>query len=124
MSPTFPDGIERNPGPGSGGLKSRRRFAAKLAAALVTIYLALLAGLYAIMCQPPEVFGSVMRHVPGMAFMVFPFRPLWMHARAGHLKVGDPAPDFTLETQDKKSQVRLSSFRGVKPVVLVFGSYT
>jgi hypothetical protein len=96
-------------------VKPWRRIALKIAAAIAALYLAALAGLYTIMCQPPEVFGSVMRHVPDLAFMVFPFRPLWLNARAGHLKV---------ETQDKKSRIQLSSFRGVKPVVLVFGSYT
>jgi cytochrome oxidase Cu insertion factor (SCO1/SenC/PrrC family) len=42
----------------------------------------------------------------------------------GKLKVGDVAPDFTLKTQDGKGEVKLSAFRGKKPVVLVFGSYT
>ena len=105
-------------------MKPWRRNAVKVAAALAALYLAALAALYTIMCQPPEAFGSIMRHVPDLAFMVFPFRPLWLNARAGHLKVGDPAPDFTLETQDKKSRIQLSSFRAVKPVVLVFGGYT
>lgn len=40
------------------------------------------------------------------------------------LKEGDPAPDFELETKDRDQKIRLSSFRGVKPVVLIFGSYT
>ena len=105
-------------------MKPWRRIALKIGAALAALYVAAVAGLYGIMRQPPEVFGSVMRHVPDAAFMIFPFRPLWLRAHAGHLKVGDPAPGFTLETQDKKSRVQLSSFRGVKPVVLVFGSYT
>ncbi len=39
-------------------------------------------------------------------------------------KVGQVAPDFTLKTKDGKKTVKLSSFRGKKPVVLVFGSYT
>jgi len=39
-------------------------------------------------------------------------------------QVGDLAPDFTLETQDGKQSVTLSSFRGRRPVVLTFGSYT
>ena len=56
--------------------------------------------------------------------MVIPFKQLWFIARAGHLKVGDPAPDFNLPTPDKKAQVQLSSFRRQKPVVLIFGSYT
>lgn len=41
------------------------------------------------------------------------------------LKVGDPAPDFTLrELGGDKRPITLSSFRGRQPVVLVFGSYT
>ncbi len=40
------------------------------------------------------------------------------------VKVGDPAPDFTLPDPKGTRQVTLSSFRGKKPVVLVFGSYT
>lgn len=39
-------------------------------------------------------------------------------------KVGDLAPDFTLITKDGKSKISLSDFRGKKPVVLIFGSYT
>ncbi len=37
---------------------------------------------------------------------------------------GQVAPDFTLPTHDGKGQVTLSQFRGKKPVVLVFGSFT
>ena len=40
------------------------------------------------------------------------------------LKVGDPAPDFKLKTKEGKREVALSSFKGQRPVVLVFGSYT
>ena len=40
------------------------------------------------------------------------------------LKVGDPAPDFTLADPHGKKQVTLSCFQGEKPVVLMFGSYT
>jgi len=40
------------------------------------------------------------------------------------LKVGAPAPDFKLKTVDGKREVQLSSFKGKRPVVLVFGSYT
>jgi hypothetical protein len=39
------------------------------------------------------------------------------------LSVGDPAPDFTLPAPSG-GEVRLSSFRGKIPVVLVFGSFT
>ena len=40
------------------------------------------------------------------------------------LKVGDPAPDFTLEELRTRAKVRLASFKGRQPVVLIFGSYT
>jgi hypothetical protein len=75
------------------------------------------------MRQPPEKFGRVMSHVPGPAFMLFPFETMWTEARAGTVHAGDAAPDFRLPTLDHKSEVELSALRG-KPVVLVFGSYT
>jgi hypothetical protein len=43
---------------------------------------------------------------------------------ADRLKVGDPAPDFTLADPAGKQQTRLSSFQGNKPVVLIFGSFS
>ena len=39
-------------------------------------------------------------------------------------RVGDLAPDFSLQDPSGEVTVRLSDFRGVKPVALVFGSYT
>ena len=39
-------------------------------------------------------------------------------------KVGDVAPDFELPSLDGKTRVRLSSFKGKAPVILLFGSYT
>jgi hypothetical protein len=96
----------------------------RLAVTLVVIYAVLTAGLYAAMIQPPERFGAVMKHVPPVAMMVLPFRPLWMSARGGSLSVGDLAPDFTLPTLKTESQVTLSSEYAKRPVVLVFGSYT
>ena len=39
-------------------------------------------------------------------------------------KVGDLAPDFELQDPTGQTAVRLSSFRGKRPVALVFGSYT
>jgi hypothetical protein len=101
------------------------RLWAKILLAVLVVYVAMLAGLWAVMFQPPEVFGKIMSKLPeAPVFILFPFKPMWLFARSGHLKVGDPAPDFSLQTLDKKSRVRLSSFRGGKPVVLVFGSYT
>jgi hypothetical protein len=101
------------------------RLWAKILLAVLVVYVAMLAGLWAVMFQPPEVFGKIMSKLPeAPVFILFPFKPMWLFARSGHLKVGDPAPDFSLQTLDKKSRVRLSSFRGGKPAVLVFGSYT
>ena len=101
------------------------RLWAKILLAVLVVYMAMLAGLWAVMFQPPEVFGKIMSKLPeAPVFILFPFKPMWLFARSGHLKVGDFAPDFSLQTLDKKSRVRLSSFRGGKPVVLVFGSYT
>ena len=76
------------------------------------------------MCQPPGRFAKIVAKLPGPFFAVLPFGPLWSLARGGHLRHGDAAPDFDLETLDRKARVRLSSFRGEKPVVLIFGSYT
>jgi hypothetical protein len=38
--------------------------------------------------------------------------------------VGEMAPDFKLPTQDGTRTISLRQFRGKKPVVLVFGSFT
>jgi len=38
--------------------------------------------------------------------------------------VGAEAPNFNLKTREGDRQVELAGFRGKKPVVLVFGSYT
>ena len=40
------------------------------------------------------------------------------------LSQGDIAPDFHLKTKDGKREIALSEFKGKKPVVLIFGSYT
>jgi hypothetical protein len=82
--------------------------------------------IYSTMRKPPEQFGRAMSKLPGeLPFMIFPFETMWMRARAGALRVGDPAPDFTLATLDKSAHVQLSSFTvQAKPVVLIFGSYT
>jgi len=39
-------------------------------------------------------------------------------------KVGDTAPDFTLNDIQGENPVQLSSFQGKKPVALIFGSFT
>jgi len=96
----------------------------KILLVLPLIYVLLVAGLFAAMCQGPAVFSRVMAGTPEAAFMVIPFKTMWLRARAGRLRIGDKAPDFSLEADDKKSKVQLSDLRGKRPVVLVFGSYT
>lgn len=44
--------------------------------------------------------------------------------RRNHPNAGEPAPDFELDRHDGSGKVRLSSFRGDRPVVLIFGSIT
>jgi len=39
-------------------------------------------------------------------------------------KVGQPAVDFDLKMMGSQERVRLSSFKGKRPVPLIFGSYT
>ncbi len=42
----------------------------------------------------------------------------------GAPKVGDPAPVFKLKSLDGKRETDLASFKGKRPVILFFGSYT
>jgi hypothetical protein len=77
------------------------------------------------MYQPPETFGKVMAKMPGpVPFLLFPFEHVWTYARAGSLRIGDRAPDFSLMTVDKSARVQLSELVAKQPVVLIFGSYT
>jgi hypothetical protein len=96
----------------------------KVGGALVALYAVVTAALFAIMLQSPDKFAGTMRYVPWPAFVVLPFKPLWNVARKGNVAVGDMAPDFSLESPDHKNTFQLSSMRGQKLVVLVFGSYT
>ena len=106
--------------------RSWKSILTRTAIVLVLLWLIGCTYLYNVMRRPPEVFGHFMARIPApVAFLVFPFETLWMHARSGALQVGDRAPDFTLEKLDKTSQVQLSSLEGQhQPVVLIFGSYT
>jgi len=88
------------------------------------LYLVILGGFLALMYQPPTRFARVAAHLPEPLFGILLLEPLWLFARSGRLEVGKMAPDFRLPALDKTSYVQLSSFRGDKPVVLVFGSYT
>ena len=96
----------------------------RIAAVVGVLWLGFVTVVYGWMRKPPEEFAAHMANLPMPAMLTVPFETLWSKARGGTLNIGDLAPDFYLESVDKKSRVRLSDYRGSKPVVLVFGSYT
>ncbi len=97
----------------------------RVGAVLLAVYVLFAAVVLAAMMQPPIRFGQFMKHMPmAVVWGLLPGPRLWLWARRGTLHVGDVAPDFSLPTYDHKQQVTLSSHRGSRPVVLVFGSYT
>jgi hypothetical protein len=93
--------------------------------AVITIYVTAVGALAWAMLQPPERFGQIMMHLPmPVVWGALPAQRVWGWARTGRLAEGEVAPDFTLSTYDHTGRVTLSSHRGQRPVVLVFGSYT
>lgn len=104
--------------------KMVRRIIGTVLLLFVCGYAALLFSVNRAMHRSPEEFGRFMKKMPTAIFLIAPFETMWTRARAGHLAVGDTAPDFTLATLDKSAQVNLALLRNDKPVVLVFGSYT
>ncbi|HXY16167.1 MAG TPA: hypothetical protein VEI26_16870 [Terriglobales bacterium] len=106
-------------------MRVSKRILLRILIVLLVLWLGFVGLVWWSMRQPPERFGRVMSRMPGPAvFLLAPFETLWMQARAGTLKIGDPAPDFTLVKLDKSDKIQLSSLTSQKPVVLVFGSYT
>lgn len=107
-------------------IRSRLRMATVgwIAAAILGLYACFAAAIFVVMHQSNPVAGKGLSLLPGPAFMVLPMETMWVTARRGKLAVGQQAPDFDLATRDGASRVRLSSLRGTKPVVLIFGSYT
>ena len=93
-------------------------------AAGLAVYAVYAVGFFIVMRQAPEKFAGVVAGLPMPIMMTIPFESLWTVARGGTLTVGSHAPDFDLETYDRKARVRLSERLAAKPVVLVFGSYT
>ena len=92
---------------------------------IVVLYVAFFGAVLAAMLQPPERFGRAMKYAPmPLVWGVLPGPRMWLWAREGRLAEREMAPDFTLSTLDRNSRVTLSSHRGQRPVVLVFGSYT
>jgi hypothetical protein len=92
--------------------------------AIFVLWLAFVAFMWRIMYRAPEDFARVMSHLPWEVFLVVPFETLWTRARAGHLRLGDAAPDFVLSKLDHSATVRLSEINAKQPVVMIFGSYT
>ncbi len=107
------------------------KLAGKILLALAAIYGAVLIALYVIISLPPGRMANIIATMPtsetpgGPLFSyLLPLEPMFKSARAGKLRVGDPAPGFNLKLVHGNERVQLDSFRGVKPVVLIFGSYT
>lgn len=104
---------------------SQKKILVRVLIVLVILYLCFASYITWAMRQPPETFARVMSHMPGPAvFLAFPFETFWTLERAGELRPGDPAPDFSLLKLDKSARVQLSSLTPHQPVVLIFGSYT
>ena len=96
----------------------------RILAAVVVVYALWFGVVLWAMSQPPVRFGRFMRAVPPLlVWAPLPARSMWFWARGGKLRVGDAAPDFRLPARSG-GEVALSSFRGQRPVVLIFGSYT
>jgi hypothetical protein len=66
--------------------------------------------LYHFMGGPRDVYGFLRYALPQ-----------W---RKGNLKVGQPAPDFSVYALDGETTFPLSERIGKRPLVLIFGSYT
>lgn len=97
----------------------------RLIIGIVALYVTAGVVVLGFMCQPPVRFGRFMRYAPAaVVFGALPAERMWLWARSGSLRVGDLAPDFSLPLQRRGQKVTLSSFRGKRPVALVFGSYT
>jgi hypothetical protein len=101
-----------------------KKITATVLVCLVIFWAGLVTFIWRAMHRPPEAFARVMSHLPWEIFLVVPFETLWTRARAGTVKVGDPAPDFSLTKLDKTGTIRLSELNQIEPVVMVFGSYT
>ncbi|MGA7414617.1 MAG: hypothetical protein WBW33_29380 [Bryobacteraceae bacterium] len=100
------------------------RWIAMVAGILAVVYVCAFGFFAFAMRRPPMQFAGVMSHVGPVPFLLFPFESMWKQARRGTLQPGDTAPDFNLPLLGGAEKVELSSFRGKRPVVLIFGSYT
>jgi hypothetical protein len=69
--------------------------------------------------QPPSALSTPPTSSPSLSASQRPAYPMWP---SGNLPVGEPARDFSLTEISSGREVRLSGFRGQKPVVLIFGN--
>ena len=106
--------------------KNRRwkKATAGILTGIFVLWLAFVSFMWHAMHKPPEDFARVMSHMPWEVFLIVPFETLWTKARAGNLKMGDSAPDFSLLKLDKTDAVHFSEINKTQPVVMIFGSYT
>jgi hypothetical protein len=101
------------------------KWAVRALLGLAALYAALFLVVGIAMMQTPVRFGQFMKRMPpALVWGLLPAPRMWLWARQGNLSAGEVAPDFTLPKQDRSGAVTLSAHRGVRPVVLVFGSYT
>ena len=101
-----------------------KKITAGILTGIFVLWVGFVAFIWRAMHKPPEDFARVMSHMPWEVFLVVPFETLWTRARAGHLAIGDPAPDFSLLKLDKTATIHFSEVNKTQPVVMVFGSYT
>lgn len=72
--------------------------------------------------MPRAMVGAAL--VAAAAVPGFAQRSAGSAARSEAPQAGQPAPEVTLRKLDSDQTVKLSQFRGKKPVLLIFGSYT
>ena len=59
------------------GMRRWARRAGWTALGALAIYCVFLAGMFVIMCQPPQRFGQIMAYFPMSAMSIVPFEPMW-----------------------------------------------
>ena len=72
----------------------------------------------------PEIMAMMMREGPSQTTLLKGIFSGELGSMCEGPAIGKQAPDFELETEDGKRKIRLADFRGQKPVVLIFGSFT
>src|SRR5215475_13703741 len=98
------------------------KITARVLVVVFVLWLVFVGYMWRIMHRSPEGFARVMMHLPWQVFLICPFETMWTRARAGHVHIGDQAPDFTLTKLDKSGAVHLAELNQAQPVVLIFGS--